>query len=181
MKKKTPPPSPLRPCVGFKPIAAQDARILILGTLPSVESLLRRQYYAKKENAFWKIMGELTGAMPERPYALRAKMLKEKRIALWDVCARAKRAGSLDSNIRRESIVANDFSNFFKTHPKIELICFNGQPAERLFRLYALPSLTPKIAAMPRITLPSTSPAFARLGWRKKMEIWRKALDKNLY
>ncbi len=154
---------------------------MILGTLPGEESLRRGEYYGKKENAFWKIMGQLASATPEMPYALRMKKLKKKRIALWDVCASAKRMGSLDSNIRRESIASNDFPCFFKTHKNIEMICFNGQPAARLFRLYALPSLPPKIAALPRITLPSTSPAFARLDWRKKLEIWQKVLGKYFF
>jgi double-stranded uracil-DNA glycosylase len=57
-------------CVSFEAISREDARVLILGTLPGAESLRRQQYYAKKENSFWRIMGELIGAAPELPYKI---------------------------------------------------------------------------------------------------------------
>ncbi len=119
-------------CVSFEAISREDARVLILGTLPGAESLRRQQYYAKKENSFWRIMGELIGAAPELPYEDRLDLLRARGVALWDVCASAERVGSLDSSIR--SPVANDFPSFFRAHQRIELICFNGQPAEKLFR-----------------------------------------------
>ncbi len=167
-------------CIAFPPIATKDARILILGSLPGEASLRRGEYYGKKENAFWKIMGTLVGASPELPYAERTQRLKEKNIALWDVCARAKRKGSLDSNIEPSSIVANDFRSFFKTHKKIELVCFNGQPAERLFRRYVRPSLSPAVAALPHVILPSTSPAYARMSLQEKLARWREIIAASI-
>ena len=121
--------------IGFPAVARRDARVLVLGTFPSVESLSKQQYYANKRNSFWKIMGELVGAFPNLPYDKRLKLLGENGIALWDVCAAAERAGSLDSNI--QSHVVNDFVSFFKEHTGIKLVCFNGQSSEKLFRQYA--------------------------------------------
>ncbi|MDR3424173.1 MAG: DNA-deoxyinosine glycosylase [Alphaproteobacteria bacterium] len=163
--------------IGFKAIASSDARVLILGTLPSAESLKRREYYAKKENAFWKIMGELAGACPDKPYAERQSCLKQKRIALWDVCASAKRVGSLDAKIQSATIVANDFCSFFKAHKQIELICFNGQPAEKLFCRFVLPSLPLSVVGLRRETLPSTSPAHAQMRFEEKLKRWREVLQ----
>ena len=80
-------------CVSFEPVSRPDARVLILGTLPGAESLRRQQYYAKRENSFWPIMGALVGASPELPYARRLARLVEHGVALWDVCASAERAG----------------------------------------------------------------------------------------
>ena len=148
--------------------------MLVLGTLPSVESLLRQQYYAKRQNAFWKIMAELTGVAPDAPYDLRLESLKDAGVALWDVCAAARREGSLDADIRET--IPNDFMEFFCTHPGIELIGFNGQAAAKLFRQHVAPTLSQAVRKIPGVTLPSTSPAHASMNFERKRALWREAL-----
>jgi TDG/mug DNA glycosylase family protein len=154
----------------FPAVSRGDAQILILGTLPGVESLKQQRYYAHPRNAFWPIMGALYGASPDIVYDARLEILKNNRIALWDVCACARREGSLDSNI--QAPVPNDFAAFFATHPLIGRICFNGQPAEQLFRRLRSDGLP----VMRQSTLPSTSPAHARMGFEEKLVRWRDAL-----
>jgi double-stranded uracil-DNA glycosylase len=161
-------------CIGFPAVSRRGARVLILGTLPGAESLRRRQYYANKQNRFWKIMGELAGACPDLPYPKRLARLTENGIALWDVCAAAERKGSLDAAIQKP--VPNNFVSFFKAHKNIKLICFNGQPAERFFRRYVAPGMPKNILSLPRIILPSTSPAHAGMRYEEKLARWREGL-----
>jgi hypoxanthine-DNA glycosylase len=159
---------------GFPPFARADARVLILGTLPGQASLAAEEYYAYPRNAFWPIMGELAGAFPHLPYEARMLRLNEKGIALWDVCAQGFRPGSLDSNISKPA--ANDFRTFFRTHPHIKLIAFNGQPASALYRRLVLPGLPHSAQAIPREILPSTSPAHASLSFAQKLARWREVV-----
>jgi hypoxanthine-DNA glycosylase len=153
-------------------VANRDARVLVLGTLPGPESLRRQQYYGQPRNAFWKIMGELYGAGPEVPYRRRLQVLKQSRVALWDVCHRAYREGALDADIDPASVVPNDIKGFLELHPGIRLICCNGQTAGRLYERRIWPGLSPGQQAIRREILPSTSPAHAAMRFDEKLRRW---------
>lgn len=160
---------------GFEAVAAPDARVLILGTLPGAVSLACGQYYAQPRNAFWKIMEELIGASPTLPYEKRVECLIAKRLALWDVCARAQRVGSLDAAIKK--MQPNDFTTFLLTHPEVTLICFNGAKAAAFFRRHVSPTLAPPASLIRQAVLPSTSPAHATVSFENKVAAWRAALQ----
>src|SRR5476651_663250 len=123
--RRRPSPAAIPVSAGFAPISAPCARVLILGSLPGAESLRRREYYAQPHNAFWRIMGELFGFAHELPYAMRIGALLAHDVAVWDVCAAARRSGSLDSAIDLNSIQTNDFASFYARHTRIALIGFN--------------------------------------------------------
>jgi TDG/mug DNA glycosylase family protein len=162
-------------CESFAPVFRPDAKVLILGSLPGPRSLEMGQYYAQPRNAFWPIMGELVGAGPELPYDQRLGRLKERRIALWDVCASAYRVGALDQKIDPATIVLADFRGLFNACPEIRLIGFNGATSESVFRRKAAPLL--KLEEGVRLVrLPSTSPAFAGKSYADKLALWREAL-----
>jgi TDG/mug DNA glycosylase family protein len=155
----------------FAPIARRDARVLILGSMPGVASLAANRYYAHPQNAFWPIMGELLGFDPTTPYARRVAALKRRRIAVWDVLHSCVREGSLDTRIEAE--IANDFEAFFRAHPRVTRVYFNGAKAEASYRRHVLPRLR---GALRYTRLPSTSPAHAGLPFRRKLDAWRAIL-----
>lgn len=161
---------------GFPPISRPDARVLILGSMPSRESLARRQYYAHPRNAFWPIV---TGLLEIRAtdYAERSEQLSRRGVALWDVLQACFRSGSLDSAIDDSTIVTNDFGAFFAAHPDIRRVYFNGAKAESVYRRHVLPTLGGPAAALPLQRLPSTSPAHAGLSREEKSAVWRVIVD----
>lgn len=165
---------------GFPPIAAADARVLVLGSMPGVASLAQGQYYAHPRNAFWPIMGRLFGAGLEASYADRRRILKSQRVAVWDVLRECGRAGSLDSAIDVASERANDFVAFFRRHPQIDAVFFNGQKAERAFRRHAMRDVLQLEREIVFQRLPSTSPAHAGRHFDEKLAAWqavRRALE----
>lgn len=155
----------------FPPIAQADALILILGSMPSEQSLAQQQYYAHPRNAFWHIITELFNLSSTLSYAEKQLALIERQIALWDVIQSCQRVGSLDSNIK--SIVSNDFSEFFNQHSNIKHLFFNGGCAYNEYQKRILPTLEPKWQALPRTRLPSTSPAMASLSFSEKLDAWQ--------
>jgi TDG/mug DNA glycosylase family protein len=155
----------------FPPISTPHARILILGSMPGAASLAAGQYYAHPHNAFWRIMGELVGAGPDKPYEARKHILTANGIAVWDVLQSCIRPGSLDSDIRNE--VPNDFATFFATHRRLTHIGLNGGKAAASFRRHAARHCPPGVVVA---TLPSTSPAHAARSFAEKCALWRTAL-----
>lgn len=158
---------------GFPPIADKNAQILILGSMPSVQSLQQQQYYAHPRNAFWPIMSALFNMSKEWIYPQRCKHLIANKIAVWDVLKACQRQGSLDQNITSSSMIANDFNLFFQQHPHIKQIFFNGGKAEQVFKQHVMLNLDKPFS---QTGLPSTSPAYAAMKFEQKLLIWRHAL-----
>ncbi|MEZ0237185.1 MAG: DNA-deoxyinosine glycosylase [Methylophilaceae bacterium] len=156
----------------FPPVAAPDARLLILGSMPGKASLAANQYYAHPRNLFWPIMGELFGAGLELPYGKRLEVLQMEGVALWDVLKECFRESALDSDIVEASIITNDFASFFARHTQIRYVFFNGAKAEQAFRRYALPTLA-HLPPIELIRLPSTSPANAAIPLTVRLAQWR--------
>lgn len=148
--------------------ADENARFLVLGSMPGAESLRQQEYYAFKHNAFWRIMGELYGFSPDLPYLERLARLRDNGVALWDVLAECVRPGSLDSAIRAP--LPNDIPGLVKRLPKLEKILCNGGASRNYLRRFF-----PELEAQ---QLPSTSPAAARFTYAEKLFRWRAALGR---
>ncbi len=157
---------------GFSPIMGigeVDAKVLILGTAPSVKSLEQQQYYAHPQNAFWWIMSQILGFDSDLPYLLRQQYLTENGVLIWDVLASCQRSGSLDSQIQATTEVANDIPGFLTSHLSVRAILCNGGVALRLLKKH-YPNLFDETYDI--IQMPSTSPAYASLNKQAKLEQW---------
>ena len=158
---------------GFGPVWREDARVLILGSMPSVESLHQSFYYAHPRNAFWPMMAELLHEPAPQSVAEKKRLLVSHRIALWDTVAACERSGSLDSNIRAAE--ANDFEWLYARCPGIRRVLFNGGTSEALYRRL----VAKEDARFHFARLPSTSPAYT-MKYEKKKEAWKQALEEAL-
>lgn len=152
---------------GLPPLAGDDARVLILGSFPSAASLRAREYYAHPRNQFWAIVEALFGIARGDEYARRCRQLSAHGVAVWDVIGRCRRAGSLDAAIRDAEV--NDFAAFYRAHPRIAAVFFNGAVAEKRHRRAGVAGLPAPVG----LRLPSTSPANAGLSLAAKIDAWR--------
>lgn len=159
--------------VGFPPLLGPQPRVLILGTLPGTASLDSNAYYAHARNAFWPILGAIIGFAPDAGYDSRVNAVTAAGCAVWDVLQSARRAGSLDANIRDAH--ANDIAALLTANTSIDAIVFNGQGAANLYRRFVLPNLSGAQCAIAAQTLPSTSPALTH-PFDSKLSRWRACL-----
>lgn len=152
---------------GLAPLGDVHARILILGTMPSVQSLQRQEYYGNPQNAFWKLLYTLWGEAWEPDYTVRAAFIQRQRLILWDVLAACDRKGSADATIRAAH--PNDFAAFAREHPDLRAVFFNSVGASRFYQRLVIPD---PLAHLPKITLPSSSPARA-MKFSEKLAAWQ--------
>lgn len=150
----------------FAPVYDEQSRVLILGTLPSVQSRKQQFYYGHPQNRFWKLLTLLAEPEAEPPRTIEEKkeFLLRNRIAIWDVVAECDIRGSSDSSIR--NVKAADLTMILKNAP-IRNLYANGAKAQELYRKYTYEKTGREI-----IRLPSTSPANAAFSMERLAEAW---------
>jgi len=157
---------------GFNLLGNDQARMLILGSVPSVTSLAEQRYYAHPRNAFWPIIAALFNQGVALDYQRGQQILVEQNIAVWDVLKSCARQGSLDSAIDKSSITVNDFVGFFEVYKGVERVFFNGGTAESLYKAHVWRALPVSNQTLNYTKLPSTSPAFAAMSYADKLAAW---------
>ncbi len=157
---------------GFNVLGDHQAKILILGSMPSVTSLQKQQYYAHSRNAFWRIMAALFNNAKPLDYLQVQSLMEAEKIAVWDVVKSCVREGSLDSAIEKESIEVNDFIRLFKVFKQVKWIFFNGSTAQKLFKGNVYQQLPAEYKTLSYTKLPSTSPAYAAMRYEDKLAAW---------
>lgn len=153
----------------YEPIADENSRILILGTMPSVKSLEAGFYYAHPRNAFWLMMAEILNEPLPGTNEGKASLLLRHGIALWDTMKSCVREGSLDSAIKEAE--PNDFAAFFDRYPMIEKVLLNGGTAWNMY--HRLPEEI--VCARMCVKMPSTSPAYT-MKYEDKLIRWKKEI-----
>ena len=108
------------------------------------------------------------------PCLEKTEILKANHVALWDVVRNRKRTTSLNSDIKKNSAKPNIFSLFFKKHPNIKNVFFNGKMAEHLYLTEVSQSLKNSYFEIQYHLLPSTSPANASINKKEKLRQWLK-------
>ena len=153
----------------FEPVYDSHSTMLILGTMPSPQSIKHGFYYSHPQNRFWPLMAALyEDALPSTPDEKRTFALRHG-IDLWYVLSSCEIKGAADSTIRNP--IPNDFTPILQTAP-IERIFATGKTAFTLFQKLVAPRLK-----RDAIYLPSTSPANQALfPWEKLLATWREQL-----
>ena len=158
--------------VGLPPIIDAGVETLILGSFPSPASLAAQQYYAHRQNQFWRIMAAITGEpLLDFDYDEKQRALLRHRLGVWDAYRACRREGALDSAIKRAE--ENDFSRLVREMPRLHRIGFNGKTSGRFERLFRERGYVER--GYVTCVLPSTSPAYT-LAFAHKLDAWQNGI-----
>jgi TDG/mug DNA glycosylase family protein len=141
--------------------------VLILGSMPGVQSLESGHYYENPRNYFWRLISAVLGETEPENYEGRIAMLKRRHVAIWDSVRSCVRSGSLDKNIREEE--HNDIAALLDRTPTIRGIGFNGRKAEKMYFKYNL-----RRENLKYLLLPSSSPVPSRMAknFEDRLQKW---------
>ncbi len=152
----------------FNPIVFKDSKTLILGSFPSIDSFDKSFYYTHPRNQFWKILSALSN-YPINNRDQKIWLLKETKLALWDMVESCQRENSLDTSL--EEIEVNNIAQFLEKHSSIKKVAFTGRLAEKLFKIHF------EYLEIETVYLPSPSSAYAKMSFEQKVEIYKKLLE----
>ena len=144
----------------FPPFVPEGAKILILGSIPSVVSRKEGFYYMHPTNRFWKVLACLY--VEEVPETIEEKkaFLTRHQIALWDVIASCQIHGSSDASIT--DVQVNDIQSLLDTTP-IKRIFVTGKRAYDLYQRYLYPQLRQEAILLPSPSSANATCSFSRL------------------
>ena len=151
------------------PIFFSDSEILILGTMPSPKSREKGFYYAHPQNRFWHALSGALGVYPPKDTHECVLLLKEYKIALWDVLESCDIDGASDASIRNP--VPNDIAAIMR-YTYINKIYTTGTTAFKMYNKLIKPKLNKEA-----ILLPSPSPANARMSLEELTAEYKKLLN----
>lgn len=139
-----------------EPVWAADARVLVLGTMPSPKSREEGIPYGHPQNRFWPMLAALFGEEDPKSPDRRRGLARRHHIAIFDVLKSCTIEGASDSSIR--DAVPQDIPTFVEG-TEIAHVALTGGTALRLYKRFLADEV-----GLPYQGFPSTSPANAR--WR---------------
>ena len=152
----------------IQPVFDSRSRVLLLGTMPSPASREQGFYYGHPQNRFWRMLAAIFDEPVSRTIEEKRDMLLRHHIALWDVLASCEIEGASDASIRDAQ--PNDLARIFDA-ADIRAVFATGTKAGELYRKLIEPTLD-----APCTTLPSTSPANAKMKLADLVDAYGKAL-----
>lgn len=152
----------------IQPVFDSRSRVLLLGTMPSPASREQGFYYGHPQNRFWRVLAAIFDEPAPRTIEEKRDMLLRHHIALWDVLASCEIEGASDASIRDAQ--PNDLARIFDA-ADIRAVFATGTKAGELYRKLIEPTLS-----VPCTTLPSTSPANAKMKLADLVDAYGKAL-----
>lgn len=152
----------------IQPVFDSRSRVLLLGTMPSPASREQGFYYGHPQNRFWRVIAAIFDEPAPRAIEEKRDMLLRHHIALWDVLASCEIEGASDASIRDAQ--PNDLARIFDA-ADIRAVFATGTKAGELYRKLIEPTL-----GVPCTTLPSTSPANAKMKLADLVDAYGKAL-----
>ena len=152
----------------IQPVFDSRSRVLLLGTMPSPASREQGFYYGHPQNRFWRVLVAIFDEPAPRTIEEKRDMLLRHHVALWDVLASCEIEGASDASIRDAQ--PNDLARIFDA-ADIRAVFATGTKAGELYRKLIEPTL-----GVPCTTLPSTSPANAKMKLADLVGAYGKAL-----
>lgn len=152
----------------IQPVFDSRSRVLLLGTMPSPASREQGFYYGHPQNRFWRVLGAIFDEPAPQTIEEKRDMLLRHHIALWDVLASCEIEGASDASIRDAQ--PNDLARIFDV-ADIRAVFATGTKAGELYHKLVEPTL-----GVPCTTLPSTSPANAKMKLDDLADAYGKAL-----
>lgn len=152
----------------IQPVFDSRSRVLLLGTMPSPASREQGFYYGHPQNRFWRVLAAIFDEPAPRTIEEKRDMLLRHHVALWDVLASCEIEGASDASIRDAQ--PNNLARIFDA-ADIRAVFATGTKAGELYRKLIEPTL-----GAPCTTLPSTSPANAKMKLADLVDAYGKAL-----
>ncbi|MBO4573638.1 MAG: hypothetical protein J5762_07760 [Clostridia bacterium] len=137
----------------FAPVYDKNSKVLLLGTVPSFDSVKFGFYYMNKANYFWRLLSDVT----DRDFISLADNVRKKlsdanaksavneliallldcKIALFDTIAECERVGSTDDKILSSTLNdAKKITEIIKNSSIKKIFCTSGEALRNLVRIF---------------------------------------------